>query len=82
MKELVIALLPRLVGAVLLFEGIQGFRRGYLRASSEGADEKEYSGLRAKAIACLWIVLGLLLSGAFGSYCQALLSEAFLGSSR
>ena len=81
MKELLIEWLPRLIGAVFVFQGVQGFRRSYVKASSEGADEKEYFGRRAKIIACLWILFGLFLVGAFGSNCQAMLRQAFLGSS-
>jgi len=80
MKELLIDLLPRLIGAVLVFQDVQGFRRNYVKASSEGADEKEYFGLRAKVIAGLWILLGLFLIGAFGSHCQAVLRQAFRSS--
>jgi hypothetical protein len=52
-----------------------------IRASSQGVDEKEHLGLRAKIIASLWILLGLSLIGAFGAHCQALVRQSFLGSS-
>jgi hypothetical protein len=41
MKQLLIELLPRLIGVVLVLQGVQGFRRSYVKASSEGADCSE-----------------------------------------
>ncbi len=79
MQNALIELLPRIFGAILIVSGVVAFRRGNLRASSEGADEKEYFGRSARIIAALWILLGLFLFGAFGNWSGSFVRGVFFG---